>query len=305
MNAHLPILPGYPEGEIVLTLALLFAGFWAVSVLVERVFRGRDVQSKRSKVVSWVFFPGVVLHEVAHALAYVATNFKWPVKVELLRNTGGLANGRVVPDKIDSPTASFLVTFAPLLVMAPMAYLLLLFSTTNWPRMTSDLRVACVYLLLVLVLHARPSGPDLRALRHEVSSSRGALAREIVALLGGASGALILARAGMVSGWTTYAACLASALAWQAVLRALYRERKGALRGAVSGSPKHLPPRVGVPDPGDMGAFLPAIVDRAGVSPAGLDHDWVKMVEWIVGTGRWQALREKNGEKLEKKPGKF
>ncbi|GAB4327311.1 MAG: hypothetical protein Kow0069_34140 [Promethearchaeota archaeon] len=222
---------------------LALAGAWVVSHLLERTVRGRDPFSRRAKVASWTFAPGVVLHELAHAAFHVAATFRKPSKVTLLRSEGGLANGLVVPNRLESPGASVAVAFAPLLVLAPLAWWLASLLWSNWSRLAWDLRALGAYLLVSILACSRPSGPDLKLAWAVTKRKPGAFAREAVAVSAG----LACAYLGWHHlGWTgaqLNAAVVAFPLAWLATSKALCRPRD-PLDGGTAGRLKAPPPPV-------------------------------------------------------------
>lgn len=114
------------------------------------------------KIVSFI---GIVIHEIAHFLMCMLTG----IQPKGIRASYREQEGKVLIHNLDhlSFLQAFLICFAPLLVSSYIAYLCIhVMFLTN---IVFVLKIICAVVFISILLHARPSRPDLRLFKNSFS----------------------------------------------------------------------------------------------------------------------------------------
>lgn len=134
-------------------------------------------------IISWVTFPGVIVHELAHALfcrMYGVAIYE--VKYFHFSTTFGEPAGWVLHEPIDRPFANMMIGIGPFfvntilgaLIAAPAAIPVLWFNSNNL------LDLLLMWLGISVAMHAFPSTGDARSIWHGMKSPNAPLLAKVV-----------------------------------------------------------------------------------------------------------------------------
>jgi hypothetical protein len=131
------------------------------SLLTSLVFSDRAGVIRR--IANYLFFIGVIFHEIAHATMILAGG-RIPKGINVWwRDSRNQANphGSVEPDHNYSFLHTVLIAFAPLYFSTWLIFYLW-FGVVNTPFYDPVIKTLAVVIIISLLLTAAPSGPDLR-----------------------------------------------------------------------------------------------------------------------------------------------
>jgi hypothetical protein len=113
-------------------------------------------------IITWITFPGVMVHELAHQLFCIWTKTR-VIKVCYFRF--GNPAGYVIHEVPNSTWHHILIGIGPLFVNTLLGFTLgILIASHHWARDDEPIRLACLWLAVSIAMHSFPSTGDAKSI---------------------------------------------------------------------------------------------------------------------------------------------